>query len=118
FDSPVDAKARGISVVHQELSFLPLLSVAENLYVGKYSEKKRKLVNWKVLYAYAQAAMDEIGLKIDIKRPIGEFSVAERQQIEIARAIHEEARILILDEPTSALNDKEIDVLMQCMSDL
>lgn len=118
YASPRDAKARGISVVHQELSFLPLLSVAENLYVNHYGTKKSKLVSWKEVYEYAEAAVAGVGLKIDIKRPIGMFSVAERQQIEIARAIHENARILILDEPTSALNDREINILMNCIGDL
>ena len=118
FDSPVQAKEMGISVVHQELSFLPLLSVAENLYVNHYSDMKQKRVNWKEIYEQAQEALDTIDLKLDVRRPIGELSVAERQQIEIARAIHQNARILILDEPTSALNDKEIDVLMACIDDL
>lgn len=115
---PSDAKAIGVSVVHQELSFLPLLSVAENLYVNKYSDKKKKLVDWKEIYREAEEALATINLKIDYKQPIGKLSVAERQQIEIARAIYDNAKILILDEPTSALNDKEIDVLMKCIDDL
>ena len=118
FETPVQAKEMGISVVHQELSFLPLLSVAENLYVNHYSDKRQKRVNWKEIYRQAEEALKTIDLKLDVRRPIGELSVAERQQIEIARAIHQNARILILDEPTSALNDKEIDVLMACIADL
>lgn len=118
FETPVEAKGQGISVVHQELAFLPLLSVAENLYVNRYSDTRQKRVKWSEVYRYAREAMSTIGLTIDTKRPIGSLSVAERQQVEIARALHEEARILILDEPTSALNDKEIDVLMDCIADL
>ena len=117
-EGPADAKRRGISVVHQELAYLPLLSVAENLYVNHYGNKKQKIVRWKEIYEYARKALDTIGLKLDVRRKIGEFSVAERQQIEIARAIHEDAQILVLDEPTSALNDKDIDVLMQCIHDI
>ncbi len=118
FDDPAQAKALGISVVHQELTFLPLLSVAENLYVNRYSDKKLKTIRWKDVYHHAQEALDTIGLKLDARKPIGMFSMAERQQIEIARAVHEDARILILDEPTSALNDKEIDVLMDLICEL
>ncbi len=118
FESPADAKTRGISVVHQELTYLPLLSVAENLYVNHYGDRKRRVVRWKDVYRYAREAMDEIALKLDPKRPIGLLSVAERQQVEIARAIHEDARILILDEPTSALNSKEIDTLLKCIMNL
>jgi ribose transport system ATP-binding protein len=117
-EDPAEAKALGINVVHQELTFLPLLSVAENLYVNQYSNKKLKTVNWKEIYREAEKALATINLKIACKRPIGELSVAERQQIEIARAIHDNAKVLILDEPTSALNDKEIDVLMNCIDDL
>lgn len=117
-EDPAEAKALGISVVHQELTFLPLLSVAENLFVNHYSNKKLKTINWKEIYREAEEALATINLKIDCKRPIGELSVAERQQIEIARAIHDNAKVLILDEPTSALNDKEVDVLMDCIQDL
>lgn len=117
FHSPVDAKNAGISVVHQELAFLPLLSVAENLYVRHYTEKKQ-LVNWKEINDNAKKAMDMINLKIDPGIPIGQCSVAECQQIEIARAVYENAKILILDEPTSALNDKETEELMICIEKL
>lgn len=118
FDNPAQARQMGISVVHQELAFLPLLSVAENLYVNRYSNPKQKTIRWKEIYNHAHAALATIGLKIDPKRLIGDLSVAERQQIEIARAIHDNTRVLILDEPTSALNDKEIDVLMDCIANL
>lgn len=118
FHGPVDAKEAGISVVHQELAFLPLLSVAENLYIRHYTEKKRKLVNWKEVNLYAKQAMDLLNLHIDPARPVGTCSVAECQQIEIARAIYENAQVLILDEPTSALNDKETDELMRCIANL
>lgn len=117
FHNPAEAKALGISVVHQELAFLPLLSVAENLYIRQYVGKK-KLVNWKDMYKNAQLAMDCIDLKLDPKRLVSTCSVAECQQIEIARAVYENAKILILDEPTSALNDREVDALMQCMEKL
>lgn len=117
FHSPVDAKNAGISVVHQELAFLPLLSVAENLYVRHYTEKKQ-LVNWREINDNAKKAMDMINLKIDPGIPIGQCSVAECQQIEIARAVYENARILILDEPTSALNDRETEELMVCIERL
>lgn len=116
--NPNDAEELGISVVHQELNFVPLLSVAENLYINTYSNTKKRLVKWNDVYREAKEAIDEIGLKIDIKRQMGQYSVAQRQQIEIARAVHARAKVLILDEPTSALNDKEIDALMECIDKL
>ena len=116
--NPQDAKALGISVVHQELCFVPMLSVAENLFINSYGDHRKKLVNWKYVYGDAQKAVDGIGLKIDLKRPIEHYHMAVRQQIEIARAIHANAKVLVLDEPTSALNDNETDILMHCLDDL
>lgn len=117
-ENPSQAKRLGISVVHQELTFLPMLSVAENLFVTKYGNSKKVFVNWKQIYEDAQKALAMIDMKLDIKITIGSLSVAEKQQVEIARAIYENAKILILDEPTSALNDKEIDVLFGCIQKL
>ena len=118
FRTPAEAKEAGISVVHQELAYLPLLSIAENLYVRHYSEKKHGLVNWKAMRRYAVEAMATIGLDLDPDKPIGECSVAECQQVEIARAVYENAKILILDEPTSSLTDREIDSLLECIDGL
>lgn len=118
FRTPAEAKEAGISVVHQELAYLPLLSIAENLYVRHYSEKKKRLVNWKAMRRYAIEAMATIGLDLDPDKPIGECSVAECQQVEIARAVYENAKILILDEPTSSLTDREIDSLLKCIDGL
>ena len=118
FRTPAEAKEAGISVVHQELAYLPLLSIAENLYVRHYSEKKQGLVNWKEMRRYAVEAMATIGLDLDPDKPIGECSVAECQQVEIARAVYENAKILILDEPTSSLTDREIDSLLDCVDGL
>lgn len=117
FHTPNDAKEAGISVVHQELAYVPLLSIAENLYIRHYTEKK-KTVDWKEMRKYAVEAMDCIGLKLDPDKPIGQCSVAECQQVEIARAVYENARILILDEPTSSLTDREIEALMECIDNL
>ena len=112
FSHPIDAKAAGISVVYQELSFLPELTVAENLFITRYGKARSPFINWKKTFEQGRRAMDEIGLSIDLNRRMRDCTVAEKQQVEIARAIHEDARILILDEPTSALNDKEIRNLL------
>lgn len=118
FEGPAEAKKIGISVVHQELTFVPMLSVAENLYLNNYGKSNTSVVRWKDIYRTAQEAMDEIGLKLNARKPIEQFSVAQRQQVEIARAVYENANILVLDEPTSALNDNEIEVLMDCINNL
>jgi len=118
FRTPADAKNAGISVVHQELAYLPLLTIAENLYVRHYTEKTQGLIDWKAMREYAVEAMKCIGLALDPDKPIGECSVAECQQVEIARAVYENARILILDEPTSSLTERETESLMECIDGL
>lgn len=109
--SPDVAKQFGISVVYQELANVPELTVAENLFIGRYSKRDRFL-NWKNIFSEAEHAVADIGLKIDVHKQMSLCSVAEKQQIEIARAIYEKARVLILDEPTSALNNTEIEQLL------
>jgi len=112
FNHPIDAKSAGISVVYQELSFVPELTVAENLFITRYGKAHSPFINWKKTFEQGRRAIDEIALSIDLNQKMRDCTVAEKQQVEIARAIHEDARILILDEPTSALNDKEIRNLL------
>ena len=111
FTHPMQAKRAGVSVVYQELTNVPLLSVAENLFINHYGDRNR-ILNWKNMYREAEQILKSVDLDIDVKRPIGECNIAEKQQIEIARAVYERAKLLILDEPTSALNKKEIAVLL------
>ena len=118
FRSPAEAKELGIAIVTQELAFSPLLSVAENLYTRHYSDKNRHFINWKEIYSNAYKALETIHLNLDPRKPMGDCTVAECQQVEIARAIYEDAKVLILDEPTSALNNTEIEELMRCINDL
>lgn len=112
FNSPDMAKQAGISVVYQELANVPELSVAENLFISRYGGTG-KILNWKTIYREAEEAVNAIGLKIDVRKQMGLCSTAEKQQIEIARAMYEKARVLILDEPTSALNSGEIEHLLE-----
>ncbi len=113
FNNPVDAKEAGIAVVYQELANVSELTVAENLFINEYGCGDKKLLNWKQIYEEAEKAVANIDLKIDVHKLMGRCTVAEKQQIEIARAIYENAKILILDEPTSALNTTEIEHLLK-----
>lgn len=117
FANPMEAKAAGVSVVYQELANVPYLTVAENLFLNEYG-KKNRILNWKEVYTKAEEIVAGVGLKIDVRKYIEKCNVAEKQQIEIARALYEEARLLILDEPTSALNEKEIKHLLKIIEDL
>lgn len=117
FVNPVAAKNAGISVVYQELANVNELTVAENLFINSYGKKNRTL-NWRQMSAEAEKIVAAIDLHIDVNKQMGLCTVAEKQQIEIARALYENAKILILDEPTSALNDTEIQQLLEKIRDL
>lgn len=116
--NPNDAKANGISIIFQELNLVSLLSIAENIYIGRLP-KKNGLVDWKKLYSDTKAALDRIGYDIDPRTKIGTLSVAQRQMIEIARALsYPSTKILLMDEPTATLTTKETDILFEVVRNL
>ena len=105
----------GIGIVYQELNYLGYLSIAENLYIGRIPTKGRmKKIDYPTLFEKAKVIMDQLGLgHLDPRMPVGQLSVAEKQLVEIARAFTREVKILVLDEPTSALSDSETEELFQ-----
>ena len=113
FSSPRAAFDAGICVVHQELNYVSVLSAAENIMMSKHPVNKLGLVDWSRMYAESAEVLKKLGLEIDPRKTMESCSVAEKQQIEIAKALYWKAKILILDEPTSALNNSEIENLMQ-----
>ena len=112
FPTPNDAFKAGICVVHQELSYIPELSVAENVMMINYPMKK-KIIDWRSIKKNAKEALQRIGVDIDVNQPIKRCSTAQKQLIEIAKAIYWNARIIILDEPTSALNNEETEKMLR-----
>jgi len=111
FSGPADAIARGIKVVYQELDLVPTLSVAENVSLGAYPRTKRGFIDFPALRERARTLLRELGLEIDPDTLVGELRVAEQQLVEIARALSRQARLIVMDEPTSALSPAEIDNL-------
>lgn len=108
----------GIAVIYQELNNIPCLSIAENMYLGN-EKKKAGFINWAEQRRCAQKALERVGLPhIDVDMPMEELGMGQRQLIEIARAIDQNAKLLIMDEPTSSLSRKEIDFLMDLMLQL
>lgn len=106
FHSPGEALARGIATVHQELSLIPGLSVAENMYLGRLP-RRRGFIDWSGARSRAEALLAELGLSIDVRTPAGRLGVARGQIVEIARAMSYTPAVLMLDEPTSALAQGE-----------
>ena len=105
----------GIGIVYQELNYLGFLSIAENLYIGRIPTRGRmKKIDYPTLFEKAKSIMEQLGLgHLDPRTPVGQLSVAEKQLVEIARAFTREVKILVLDEPTSALSDSETEELFQ-----
>ncbi len=117
--APADAKAGGIQVVHQEFNLLPYLSVAENICFENLPRKSFGRVDTPALHAKARRALDAIGLNdVDVRRPVETLGVAHRQLVEIARALMDESRILILDEPTATLTARETELLFSIIAAL
>ena len=106
FASPADAQSQGIGMVYQELSTFQHLTVAENLFSRKVPTRGG-MVRWRQMNREAQQLLHELGLDIDVSKRMGELSVGSQQLVEIARVIFSGARIIILDEPTSALSVPE-----------
>lgn len=110
---PDSARKQGIGMVHQELSVLPNISVAENIYLNRLPRNFAGLVDWKKLYADSKKVLESIGMPISPNTPLGALTVADRQMVEIARIISMNAPIILLDEPTSALSEAEIQRLLE-----
>ena len=113
--SPQEAQANGISTVYQEVNLCPNLSVAENLYIGREPLTKLGTVNRKAMNRQAAALMKQLELDVDVTRNLEEYSLALQQMIAIARAVDMDCKVLILDEPTSSLDDREVEKLFTMM---
>ncbi len=108
FYSPSDSQSRGISVIYQELNTLDTLSVAENIFVGNLPKKKGlRTVDWKTLNRNAKTVLGRMLVDINPRRIVGDLTVHEKQIVEIAKAIYKDAKILVMDEPTAALGEKD-----------
>jgi ABC-type sugar transport system, ATPase component len=119
FASPLEASRYGVSVIHQEMSLIPGMNTVDNIFLGR----ERKLPGWRFDRSAQNARTRELLRRLDLenlnlKKPVEEFSMAVRQRIEIAKALAFEARIFIMDEPTSALPESEVEMLFGIIRNL
>jgi D-xylose transport system ATP-binding protein len=116
-DSISQAMEKGIALVHQELALIPQLTVGENIYMGR-EPARAGIINWHQLYSNTKKTLAQYNLDLPFSSMVGRLSVGKQQMVEIARALAEDAQILILDEPTSALTDSEVATLMGILRNL
>lgn len=115
--SPQDAQSRGISTVYQEINLCPNLTVAENLFIGR-EPRKNGLIDWKTMNRKSAELLKMLDIEADVTKTIDNYSIAIQQMIAIARAVDMSAKVLILDEPTSSLDDSEVEKLFGLMRKL
>jgi monosaccharide-transporting ATPase len=116
--SPMDAQRSGISTVYQEINLCPNLSVAENLFIGREPRTRAGAISWKLMNQKARDLMKNFKLDVEVTKELSSYSVAIQQMIAIARAVDMDCKVLILDEPTSSLDDNEVKRLFDRMRSL
>jgi len=112
FHNPADAQRAGISVIFQEFNLIPHLSVAENIFINR-ELTKNGMIDWESMNRRAAVALKRLEIDIDPRVPVASLAVAQQQLVEIARALAFDARVIVMDEPTAALSEHEVDSLME-----
>lgn len=117
--NPAEAQSLGISMIHQELALIPYLDVAKNIYLGR--EPRGLLggtIDWRRMYAQAREQLTRLDLDIDPRTPVRELPIAQQQMVEVAKALSLQARLIVMDEPTSSLTNTEVVTLFRQMRNL
>ncbi len=117
FTNVKDAKDAGVSIIYQELNLISNLTIAENIFIGE-EPIKNGIIDWKSMYQESQKYLDNLKLNISSKSKIKDLGIAEQQMIEVARSLSKNSKLIIMDEPTSALTDTEIQELFRTIRDL
>jgi monosaccharide-transporting ATPase len=111
FGAPRDAQAAGISTIYQELNLVPGMSVARNLFLGREPLNRLRLIDFASMHRAARDLLARYGVSVDVRRPVGELGAGVQQMVAVARAVSADARVVIMDEPTSSLEPREVDRL-------
>lgn len=116
--TPTAAIAGGVQVIYQDFSVFPNLTVMENLALTTELADRRKLVNWRRFRAIAEEAVAKINFQVDLDAVVGDLSVADKQLVAISRALMTDTKLIIMDEPTTALTNREVEALFRVIADL
>jgi inositol transport system ATP-binding protein len=116
-DSPRDRQRLGLITIYQEFNLLPFMSIAENLYLGR-EPTRRGIIDWPALYENARVLLAGLGLSVDPRREVRHLSVAHQQMVEIGRAVAQQAKLIVMDEPTAALSGREVEILHTVIREL
>lgn len=117
FASPLEANLAGVSTIFQEINLVPFRSVAENVFMGR-EPRRFGLIDWGRMNREAAALLGQLGVGVDVRRPLGSLTIALQQMVAIARAVSFDARLVIMDEPTSSLDDREVETLFSVIRNL
>jgi len=117
FEGTKEAQNAGLAIIHQELELIPHLNVAENIYLGR-EDRNSIFIDYKKLYQNTADVLDMLGVEIDPKAKINDLNIGSQQMVEIAKAVSQQAEILVMDEPTSSLTNQEIEILFKLIERL
>jgi ABC-type sugar transport system ATPase subunit len=118
FHNPAQARAAGISVIHQELTVIPQMTIAENIFLGSLPTRGPDFVDWPILREKAKRTLGELGLTLDLEMPAGQLPIGLQQLVEIAKSLAARADLIIMDEPTSSLSYHEVERLREAVREL
>ena len=116
--STTEATAMGISIIYQELNLMPNMSIRENIFLGRENRKARFFVDFQKTSELAKTYTDMVGLTADVNTLVKDLSIAQRQMVEVAKALSTNAKLIVMDEPTSSLTDRETEILMNVIRNL
>ncbi|MEU5778115.1 sugar ABC transporter ATP-binding protein [Streptomyces venezuelae] len=111
FTTPLEAQHAGISTIYQEVNLVPLMSVARNLFLGREPRGRLGLIDFKRMHREAEEALRGLGVRVDVRRPLRELGLGAQQMVALARAVSVDARVVVMDEPTSSLEPREVRTL-------
>ncbi|MFJ6572495.1 sugar ABC transporter ATP-binding protein [Streptomyces sp. NPDC091292] len=111
FHTPLQAQDAGISTIYQEVNLVPLMTVARNLFLGREPRSRLGLIDFRRMHRAADEALRDLGVRVDVRRPLRELGVGAQQMVALARAVAVDARVVVMDEPTSSLEPREVRTL-------